>query len=201
MTISKNLSLRIVLRNVFLLMFLLIFSCTALAREAMTVRNIDLKQDASSNSATITKLEKNQPLNVGNRKGSWYEVKVQLAVGEKYGWVRMIDLRFDEALQNSPGESGFSLLGSVLSGQPEQTVGTGVRGIDNEDLLPDRSSIKMPGIPGMAVINEDTKLKNSKVNMSAVNEMEKFSISSDKARYFAEQGNLRKKSINLNASD
>ncbi|MCW8929825.1 MAG: SH3 domain-containing protein [Gammaproteobacteria bacterium] len=180
-----------------LLFILLIFSYSAIARDAVTVRTANLKESASVNSTTIKELKKNQPLTVILRKGSWYEVNVPSSSGEIKGWVRMIDLRFNEAVQNASGQSSVSLLGSVFGEQSSHTVGTGVRGLDNEDIVNTGSNTN---IMGLGVISEDKKLENSTMNMNAVKDMEKFSISHDKARFFAEQGQLRSQAIILTDS-
>jgi len=50
----------------------------------------------------------------------------------------------------------------------------------------------------LGVIKEEAQLKNSKINLSAVNEMDKFSVSKEKALFFAEQGQLDTQLIHLN---
>ncbi|MCP3850164.1 MAG: hypothetical protein GY694_08015 [Gammaproteobacteria bacterium] len=178
----------------FLMVSLFLFSSTSLAREAMTIRSADLKQEGSVNSVSVARLKKNQSIQVGARKGSWYEASVPLSTGMIHGWVRMIDLRFDDALQNTSETSGDSLLGTIMGGQSTQTVGTGVRGLDNEDMAVSSEAQKK----SLGVVKEDRTLKESKTDMKAVKEIEKFSSSPEKARFFAKQGNLKTQAIDIN---
>ena len=183
------------------IMVLMVIATFASAENAMTTRAVPLKQAANMNSETIMELEKNQSVTIGVRQGAWYEAVISMPDGEIQGWLRMTDIRFEEAVHRPSGQSGLSILSNIFTGQTEQTVGTGVRGLDNEEI-PDARAGTNTGMDkaidegvkrsmGIGVVREQEQLQNSQKNMSAVIEMERYAVSQDTARRFAEQGQLK----------
>jgi hypothetical protein len=104
----------------------------AYAEPAITIKPVALKETAASDSKTVASLPANTTVNLMKREGAW----VQLGSGSDVGWAKLFDIRLASA-QTAPAKGGGGL-GEVLglaSGQRSASVTTGVRGLDEDQLV------------------------------------------------------------------
>ena len=105
----------------------------ACAEPAITIKPVALKETAASDSKTIASLPANTTVDLKKREGAW----VQLGSGSDVGWAKLFDIRLASA-QTAPAKGGDGGLGQVLglaSGQRGTSVTTGVRGLDEDQLV------------------------------------------------------------------
>jgi hypothetical protein len=118
----------------WLLLFCLGLSIfTAHAGEAAyTVRSSEIKAKPFTDAPALISLPEKSAVEVLARKSGWVQVKS----GNVNGWMKMLDLRFGDAL--APKKSGDSGLGTLFNvaagGGSGGTVSTGVRGLSEENL-------------------------------------------------------------------
>lgn len=97
---------------------------------AYAVRDTDLKARPYSDADTLSVVPADSKVEIMQRKSSWMQVKV----GNKTGWVKMLSLRLS-AGQKKRGDSGLaSLFNVATTGSSGSTVTTGVRGLSEEQL-------------------------------------------------------------------
>jgi hypothetical protein len=114
--------------------FALLFAAgTALAAETGTlVRATDLKKEPFSDASSVASLPEKAKVEVLARQGGWTRVKTETGAS---GWVRMLALRMGDEVQPRQGSSGLSQLFNVArTGSSGNTVTTGVRGLDKEQI-------------------------------------------------------------------
>jgi uncharacterized protein YgiM (DUF1202 family) len=147
------------------LAILLLLAAPAFAQETgFTVRDTEVKKEPFSDAQTVGTLAEKTQVKVLARQGGWMQVEA----GAQSGWVRMLSIRMDS------GSSGFmsglkSLFTVARTGSSGQTVTTGVRGLDKEDI------------------------KNAKPNPEEVKKLASFAASKSDAEKFA-AGNPQLKS-------
>lgn len=121
------------------LAFALAAATPAVAQDAFTNRDTELKERAEAQSRTLANLPENTAVRLLVRGGGWSRVEAR---GQS-GWVRVFHLRFPhtaQAAQESTSLAGGLLgsLGSAITGQraPARTnlATTGVRGLSQEEL-------------------------------------------------------------------
>ena len=103
----------------------------AYGEPAVTIKPVALKETAASDSKTVASLPANTTVSLMKREGAW----VQLGSGSDVGWAKLFDIRLASA-QTAPAKGGG--LGEVLglaSGQRSASVTTGVRGLDEDQLV------------------------------------------------------------------
>jgi uncharacterized protein YgiM (DUF1202 family) len=103
----------------------------ALAESASLNRPSPLQSQPQADASALGELSKGAKVEVLSRAGGWFEVRT--AEGKK-GWVRMLDLRLEggAAAVSTQGLDLGKLI--AIGGSKKQTVTTGVRGMDKEDL-------------------------------------------------------------------
>jgi hypothetical protein len=94
------------------------------------VRQTEMKKEPYTDADTVATLAENARVKVLKREGGW----MQIESGQASGWVRMLSVRMSSTQQSS-GYSGFrSLFNIARTGSTGQTVTTGVRGLDKEQI-------------------------------------------------------------------
>jgi hypothetical protein len=94
------------------------------------VRQTEVKKEPFTDADTVATLAENARVKVLKREGGWMQVES----GQTAGWVRMLSVRMSSTQQSS-GYSGFrSLFNIARTGSTGQTVTTGVRGLDKEQI-------------------------------------------------------------------
>lgn len=145
-------------RNLMLLP--LIVAMPVMAQQASVVRDTDMKSEPFADAKTITVLKAKQKIDVGERRGGWYQAK---SSDGKSGWLRLTAVLLSST--QGKGDSGVTsakqLLKSGRSGSTGVTAATGVRGLDSADVV------------------------NSKPDLAAVAKLDERKINSDETRRFA----------------
>lgn len=149
--------------TMFLLGGLLLSSTlTAIADPGQTTVATELKSSPDASGSTLSQLPAGQALQIGERKGAWYQVKTS----QGDGWVRMLNVR----LQSGTAKSGDSTLSGLAAlGQATRsntTVATGVRGLSRKDL------------------------QQAQEDPAEVAKLNQYQVSADEARKFGQAGGL-----------
>jgi hypothetical protein len=140
----------------------------AVAQETgFAVRDTEVKKEPYSDAQTVGTLAEKAQVKVLARQSGWMQVES----GATSGWVRMLSIRMNS------GQSSFvsglkSLFTVARSGSSGQTVTTGVRGLDKEDI------------------------QNAKPNPAELKKMAAFAVGqSDAERFAAENPQLKNQKI------
>jgi len=143
-----------------LLILPLLAAMPAMAQQASVVRDTDLKNEPFADAKTITSLKAKTRVDVGERRGGWYQVK---SSDGKTGWLRLTAVLLTST--QGTGDSGIGatrqLLQTGRSGSTGVTAATGIRGLDSADVV------------------------NSKPDPEAVARLEALKANSDETRRFA----------------
>lgn len=135
------------------------------AEPAVTTRATDLMAQAQADAAKIASLSENTKVEILRRVGAWSEVKSSSG----QGWVRMLSLRPESSgTAASSGASGLGNVVGALTGRTSNsaTVTTGVKGLNKEDLA------------------------NAQSNPEEFKKMQKYAVSKDAGRVFAQRAKL-----------
>ncbi len=141
---------------------LLSSTLTVMANPGQTTVATELKSTPDATGSTVSQLPAGQAVQIGERKGAWYQVKTS----QGDGWVRMLNVRLQSGAAKS-GEStmsGLAALGQAT--RSNTTVATGVRGLTRKDL---------------AQAQEDP---------AEVAKLNQYQVSADEARKFGQAGGL-----------
>ena len=114
-----------------LLLALLLSPLLAWAEPAMTIRAAELKKQPAVDAETLVELPENTAVDAAERKGGWVRVKAR---GTE-GWIKMLSLRYGNAVAAKKGDSSISQVFNVArTGSSGTQVTTGVRGLDENQL-------------------------------------------------------------------
>lgn len=109
---------------------LLLVAAPALAQETgYAVRDTEVKKEPFSDAQAVGTLAEKAQVKVLARQGGWMQVES----GALSGWVRMLSIRMTSG-QSSFASGLKSLFSVARTGSSGQTVTTGVRGLDKEDI-------------------------------------------------------------------
>jgi len=108
----------------------------ASAQEAgYVVRASELRQDPFDDAPRVGQLAERAPVRIVERQGAWMRVQSGGTGSGTTGWVRMLSVRAGSIDGATTGDSGMKAVFNVArTGASGQTVATGVRGLDKEDL-------------------------------------------------------------------
>ncbi|HTQ72658.1 MAG TPA: hypothetical protein VMI74_00065 [Burkholderiales bacterium] len=142
----------------------LLAAAPAFAQETgFAVRDTEVKKEPFSDAQTVGTLAEKAQVKVLARQGGWMQVES----GALSGWVRMLSIRMNSG-QSSFASGLRSLFSVARTGSSGQTVTTGVRGLDKEDI------------------------KNAKPNPEELKKLAGFSASKGDAEKFAASNPLLK---------
>lgn len=134
------------------------------ATEAVTVSKAELKKNPKRKAEVIATLGADAPIEVLGRKGGWY----QASTASGTGWVKLSLVKLATAEpQREKSNAGVALMNVARTGKSSQTVATGIRGLDEEDL------------------------KSAVANPKEVEKLKQYSVNAEKAREFGKQGKLK----------
>jgi uncharacterized protein YgiM (DUF1202 family) len=159
--ISENIQKILRLTTLGLIVLSTSMFSVAVSKDAVVVRDSDLKNEAKSRSATILTLKKDSNVSVGERQGGWYLV----TFNNERGWLKFVSVRFSNKAQQ--GSSGISETAQLLTQGSKPALTAGVKGMQEEDLT------------------------NAKADLMAVDQMQEFLVSAGQAENFAEQASLK----------
>ena len=103
------------------------------AEPAITVKTIELKQQAATDTATIATIPVQTSVDLVVREGAW----VQLRSGSDLGWAKLFDVRLagsDAAAPKSGAQNNLAQTLNLAAGNRPASVTTGVRGLDADML-------------------------------------------------------------------
>lgn len=111
---------------------LLLWSTGAQAEEkGLIIRAGDLMAQPFIDAARTSALTANQPVTIIERRGGWARVESN----GLNGWVRLLNVRLEPNAANaSPRTGGSNPLSLLRTGSSGQTVTTGVKGMDEEQI-------------------------------------------------------------------
>lgn len=113
-------------RVVLLAAGLLIGTAALASERGLMIRAGDLFEQPFIDAKKLGPLTPNQPVTIVERRGGW----VSVDAGGKRGWVRLLNLRLEPAVQPTAGRSTAAL----RTGSTGRTVATGVKGLDEADI-------------------------------------------------------------------
>ena len=113
-------------RVVLLAAGLLIGTAALASERGLMIRAGDLFEQPFIDAKKLGPLTPNQPVTIIERRGGW----VSVDAGGTRGWVRLLNLRLEPAVQPTAGRSTAAL----RTGSTGRTVATGVKGLDEADI-------------------------------------------------------------------
>ncbi len=113
-------------RVVLLAAGLLIGTAALASERGLMIRAGDLFEQPFIDAKKLGPLTPNQPVTIIERRGGW----VSVDAGGKRGWVRLLNLRLEPAVQPTAGRSTAAL----RTGSTGRIVATGVKGLDEADI-------------------------------------------------------------------
>jgi hypothetical protein len=129
--------MRIVGSVIFMIGTLLCATAVQAAEKALVIRAGDLKATPFVDAANADKVAANQPIMIVKRQGGW----VQVDVGGKTGWLRLLNVRLAQAVVGTLPNSALARPNSSSSrsslfstGSSGKTVTTGIKGLDEENI-------------------------------------------------------------------
>ncbi|HSC75423.1 MAG TPA: SH3 domain-containing protein [Pseudomonadales bacterium] len=133
-----------------------------MADPGQTTVATELKSTPDASGSTVSQLPAGQAVQIGERKGAWYQVKT--SQGE--GWVRMLNVRLQSGAARSGDStmSGLAALGQAT--RSNTTVATGVRGLSRKNL------------------------QQAQEDPAEVAKLNQYQVSADEARKFGQAGGL-----------
>lgn len=107
--------------------------CAAIAQAqdpGVAARATEILKDPSADSAVVGQLQEAAAVKILSRQGGW--MRIESANGN--GWVRLLAIRTTGAAPSTQSRGGFLSFLSRPSTGGGQTVTTGVRGLDKEQI-------------------------------------------------------------------
>ena len=143
------------------------------AEPAVTVRQVDLKQQPAGDARAVATVTAGTAVDVVKREGAW----VQLKAGSDTGWTKLFDIKMGTGaaapVAKSSGFSGIAQTLNLATGKRDSSVTTGVRGLDEE------------------------MLKKAQPNEQEVATLAGYSSTPDQAQAFAKAGKLTPRTVEL----
>lgn len=161
----KNITL---LAKIALLVLSAVIVHPAIAVEAGIALKADaIKKEPYSDAQTIATLDVGDKVSIIKKDGGWLNIKS--AKGS--GWIRMLSIRRGEARQGKGVAEGFMGLASGRAGTGKVVATTGIRGLNEEEL------------------------KSAKYDAGELKLNESFVTTRAEAQNFANQGQLKSRSL------
>ncbi len=147
----------------------LLSSIAMAATSGVLIKSETVYAQPTSAATPIASLSKGSNVSVISKQGGWLQVNM----GAKQGWVRMLSVRTSGAVTSGSG-SDIAGIAQMATGkrQPGKIVATaGVRGLSEEDL------------------------KTAHYSEQGISELARYQVSASAASNFAKQGKLVKQNI------
>lgn len=152
---------RSMIRKRFIALLAACACSSAIAADTGVVLKPDqLRADAFSDAKVVGTINKNDSVDILNKKGAWLQVK---SAG-KTGWVRLLTVKRNSAGGNNV--AGVVGVATGRSGTGKVVSTTGIRGLSAEDL------------------------KTAQFNEAETKKLESYTVSADEAKQFAANGGL-----------
>ena len=150
-------------RIVLLAAGLLIGSAALASERGLMIRAGDLFAEPFIDAKKLGPLTPNQSVTIVERRGGW----VSVDAGGKRGWVRLLNLRLEPAVQPPAGRSTAAL----RTGSTGRTVATGIKGLDEADI------------------------RRATLDRGQLAQLELLGVSDDDAKQYASQNQLKERMI------
>ncbi len=141
---------------------LLIGSAALAGERGLLLRAGDLLAEPFIDAKKLGPLTPNQPVTIVERRGGWVAVEA----GGQRGWVRLLNLRLEPAVQ--PGGRSTAAL---RTGSTGRTVATGVKGLDEADI------------------------RNATIDRGQLAQLESLGVGDDAAKQYGSQNKLNESTI------
>lgn len=145
-----------------ILWLLTAFACSqaAAAETGVALKADQLRADTFSDAKVVGSVNKNDAVEILNKKGAWLQIK---SAG-KTGWVRLLTVKRN----NTGGNNVAGVVGIATgrSGTGKVVSTTGIRGLSAEDL------------------------KTAQFNEAETKKLESYTVNADDAKQFARNGGL-----------
>lgn len=130
------------------------------AETGVILKPDQLRADAFSDASVVAPVNKNDAVDILNKKGAWLQIKAN----GKTGWVRLLTVKRNQS--GGSNVAGMVGVATGRSGTGKVVSTTGIRGLSAEDL------------------------KTAAFNESETKKLEAAGVSSDDAKQFAKAGGL-----------
>lgn len=149
-----------------ILWLLTAFACSqaAAAETGVALKADQLRADTFSDAKVVGSVNKNDAVEILNKKGAWLQIK---SAG-KTGWVRLLTVKRNSAGGNNV--AGVVGVATGRSGTGKVVSTTGIRGLSAEDL------------------------KTAQFNEAETKKLESYTVNADEAKQFASSGGLSSRS-------
>ena len=149
-----------------ILWLLTAFACSqaAAAETGIALKADQLRADTFSDAKVVGSVNKNDAVEILNKKGAWLQIKSS----GKTGWVRLLTVKRN----NTGGNNVAGVVGVATgrSGTGKVVSTTGIRGLSAEDL------------------------KTAQFNEAETKKLESYTVNADDAKQFASNGGLSSRS-------
>lgn len=147
-------------KTLFCLLALLASAQTSAAETGLVLKADQLRVDTFNDAKVVGRVNKNDSVEILNKKGAWLEIK---SAG-KSGWVRLLTVKRNNA--GGTDVAGVVGVATGRSGTGKVVSTTGIRGLSAEDL------------------------KTAQFNETETKKLESYTANADEARQFASSGGL-----------
>lgn len=130
------------------------------AETGIAIKADQLRADTFSDAKVVGSVNKNDTVEILNKKGAWLQIK---ATG-KTGWVRLLTVKRNST--SSSNVAGVVGVATGRSGTGKVVSTTGIRGLSAEDL------------------------KTAQFNEAETKKLESYTVNADEAKQFATSGGL-----------
>lgn len=147
-------------KSLFWLLTTFAYSQAVAADTGVALKADQLRADTFSDAKVVGSVNKNDTVEILNKKGAWLQIK---AAG-KTGWVRLLTVKRNSA--SSSNVAGVVGVATGRSGTGKVVSTTGIRGLSAEDL------------------------KTAQFNEAETKKLESYTVNADEAKQFAASGGL-----------
>ncbi|QDC43881.1 SH3 domain-containing protein [Methylophilus medardicus] len=151
-------------KTLFCLLTLLASAQTSAAETGLVLKADQLRADTFNDAKVVGRVNKNDSVEILNKKGAWLEIK---SAG-KSGWVRLLTVKRNNA--GGTDVAGVVGVATGRSGTGKVVSTTGIRGLSAEDL------------------------KTAQFNETETKKLESYTANADEAKQFASSGGLTSRS-------
>lgn len=147
-------------KTLFCLLALLASTQSSAAETGLVLKPDQLRADTFNDAKVVGSVNKNDSVEILNKKGAWLEIK---SAG-KSGWVRLLTVKRNNA--GGTDVAGVVAVATGRSGTGKVVSTTGIRGLSAEDL------------------------KTAQFNETETKKLESYTTNADEAKQFASSGGL-----------
>lgn len=142
----------------------LVFAGQLFAAKAKIVSEAGLKAQPKFSATTLENLQPGLSVEILKREGGWYHIQTEK---QKAGWVTLLQLRF-EPIAKAKSPSALSKFVGLRKGHSNVTATTGVRGINEQDIMKSKGDfIALEAAKVLYVTEKEAKLFAQKAKLTS----------------------------------